>query len=493
MTRNGTVYLVGAGPGDPGLLTLRGAQLLAEAQVVAFDELVAPEILDRIPPTAERLPVGRRAGHCPSPPIHPDIVERALAGKDVVRLKAGDPLIFGRGGEEAAALREAGIRFEIVPGISAALGAGAYAGIPLTHRHFSSAVTLVTGHRAATGAPQVDWSALARTGGTIALYMATLDLRDKLARLVAGGLPPATPAALVLSATTPRQRVVVGTVGTLADLVPDRGGDPALVLVGEVARLHDELTWFESRPLHGRTVLVARTRPGPSNVAAPLRELGACVIEAPEVVAGPPTETADLDAALDRMGECGGLVFAGSPAVAAWLDRMRQRGIDRRSVPAVPIWALDSGAACALEDGGFVPAGSLAGFTDSVRTQDWGDSLRGRRVLVLAHEQASEGLLADLAAQGSHPEPVAAYSLDYRWPRLSFRPELLVVSSSAGARLVLGRPEFRGIPVLAIGPQTAAAAEEAGAAVERVAGGGLPGLVDRAVAFLRRTPAPVPN
>ena len=258
--QTGIVYLVGAGPGDPGLLTLRAAELLRIADVVAHDELVSPEILALAPPAAERLAVGRRQGTGPIDyRLHPAVLERARRGLRVVRLKSGDPLIFGRGGEEAEELAENGIPFEIVPGISAALGAAAYAGIPLTHRHVSAGVLLTTGHeaddtdRVGEGAvlvgPRVPGASPA-LDRTLVLYMAARRVRSTLQRLVAEGFAADTPAAYVAAATTPSQEVVVGTLADLADRIalpapPAR--PPGLLIIGEVVRLRARLAWFETR------------------------------------------------------------------------------------------------------------------------------------------------------------------------------------------------------------------------------------------------------
>jgi len=250
--RRGAVYLVGAGPGDPGLLTVRARELLATADVIAHDALVAPAILALARRGAELVAVGRRHGDGPtSYRLHPAVIERAAAGRSVVRLKAGDPLIFGRGGEEAEELREAGLAFEIVPGVSAALGAAAYAGIPLTHRDHASDVTFATGHDVGGAHPShTDWTTLAQRAGTLVLYMASRRLGANLARLVAAGRDPATPAAYVAAATTPQQQVITGTLATLAGLAAAADpAAPALVVVGSVVGLRDRLAWFAPGPV----------------------------------------------------------------------------------------------------------------------------------------------------------------------------------------------------------------------------------------------------
>jgi uroporphyrinogen III methyltransferase/synthase len=277
------VALVGAGPGDPALLTLRAAELLRAADVVAHDELVSDAVLAMVPASAELIVVGRRAGRgATGYRIHPEVLSRARKGQFVVRLKAGDPLVFGRGGEEAEELALAGIPFEIVPGISAALGAAAYASIPLTHREHASQVVLTTAHRKDGGLPPP-----AVAGGrTLVLYMAAHDLAANLAAIGAAGWPLETPAALVVAATTPDEVTVTGTLATLASSAASVGAParkPALVWVGDVVRLQRTMDWRRALPLRGRRVVVARSRTGPSRVALELRTLGATVMELPHM------------------------------------------------------------------------------------------------------------------------------------------------------------------------------------------------------------------
>lgn len=245
----GIVYLVGAGPGDPGLLTLRAARILRRADVVVHDALVTPAVLKLANASAERIAVGKRGGrqYTRQEAIHRILIESARRAAVVVRLKGGDPFVFGRGGEEARALRAAGIRFRVVPGITAAVGAAAYAGIPLTHRELASTVTLVTGHEAAGRAPQhIDWDAIARVGGTLVIYMGMARLREICRRLIAAGLPADTPAAAIEWGTCRGQRTVTASLGSLADGVEREGiGAPAIVVIGTVVALRAELSWFE--------------------------------------------------------------------------------------------------------------------------------------------------------------------------------------------------------------------------------------------------------
>jgi uroporphyrinogen III methyltransferase/synthase len=254
----GTVYLVGAGPGDPELITLKGRRVLGEADAVVYDHLVDPALLEFAPPGCERIFAGKKGGQAcrPQEEIDRTLVRLALEGKTVVRLKGGDPFIFGRGGEEAEALAAAGVPFEIVPGVTSALAAGAYAGIPLTHRLHSSAVVLLTGHEDPSKPDStIRWEDYAGLKATLCVYMGVKNLPDIARRLEAGGLSSATPAAIVQSATTPEHRRILGTLGTIAALA-ERGNveAPAMLIIGEVAALSDSLAWFEP----GRQLSAAR-------------------------------------------------------------------------------------------------------------------------------------------------------------------------------------------------------------------------------------------
>ncbi|CAB1368129.1 L516 [Denitratisoma oestradiolicum] len=247
--RPGTVYLIGAGPGDPELLTLRGARLLKDADVVVYDNLVAPPILDLARPDAERIYAGKRRGNhaLPQDELNLLLVSLARTGRRVVRLKGGDPYIFGRGGEEAETLAQHGIPFEVVPGVTAAAGVASYAGIPLTHRNYSQACVFVTGHLR-DGSMNLDWKALARTRQTVVIYMGLQGLPVLCEQMMAHGLPPDWPAAIVQQGTTPHQRTVCGTLGTLPRLAQEAGlRAPTLIIVGEVVKLRDKLSWFEKR------------------------------------------------------------------------------------------------------------------------------------------------------------------------------------------------------------------------------------------------------
>jgi len=275
-----TVYLVGAGPGDPGLLTVRGAEVLARADVVVYDRLSVASLLDLAPPHAERISVGKtpRGPSTSQDDINALLVEKGKAGLEVVRLKGGDPFVFARGGEEAQALADAGVPFEVVPGVTSAVAVPAYAGVPVTHRGLSTSFTVVTGHEDPWAATETDWEAVARVGGTIVVLMGVATRGAIAKRLVAGGLDPATPATAVRWGTRPDQATVRTT---LADLGAVDIEAPATIVIGAVAGL--DLRWFEDRPLLGRRVVVTRAREQASERVTRLRQLGAESIALPAI------------------------------------------------------------------------------------------------------------------------------------------------------------------------------------------------------------------
>jgi len=348
-----TVYLVGAGPGDPGLLTARALELIAGADVIVHDRLIPVTALDGAPPEAECYYVGKEGG---GPSVTQEeigglLLEHGAAGRRVVRLKGGDPFVFGRGGEEAELLREAGIPFEVVPGVTAAVAASAYAGIPVTHRDAASAVAFVTGHED-PGKPEsaLDWESLAAFPGTLAVYMGVARLSAIAARLRAGGRPGSEPAAVIERGTLPGQRVVTGTLETIAQVAAEAGiRAPAISLFGAVASLRAQLAWFESRPLHGRTIAVTRARAQASGLAARLRELGAEVLEAPAIRIR--ALEGDLPAALDRYD----LICLTSPnGVACLFDRLTAAGLDARALHGARVAAIGPGTARALAQRGIL-------------------------------------------------------------------------------------------------------------------------------------------
>jgi uroporphyrinogen III methyltransferase/synthase len=350
----GKVYLVGAGPGDPGLLTRRGLDLIARADVIVYDHLASPRLLDLAPPTALRLCAGKSVGHCTMTQdrIHEVLIEHARAGRSVVRLKGGDPLVFGRGAEEALALIEAGVSFEIVPGVTAGVGVSAYAGIPVTHRATASAVAFVTGHtdpEAAGPEGRLDWPALARFPGTLVVYMGVTHLGSICRTLIREGKPGDTPAAIVESGTLPSQRTHSATLATLPDLSRAEGvSPPALLIVGEVVALRHQLTWYEQRPLFGRRIVVTRPSGESARSAAVLEALGAEVLLAPTVEVRPISDPGPLDAAIVGLDRFDWLVFTSANGVRFFLQRLEHLGRDLRALGRLRLAAIGPATAEAL-------------------------------------------------------------------------------------------------------------------------------------------------
>lgn len=404
----GRVYLVGAGPGDPGLLTLRAVECLSEADFVLYDYLTSPRALDFVRPDAGRLCADELPGEHPQrwPHIHQRIIDEARKGKTVVHLKGGDPLIFGRGGEEAAAIRAAGIPYEIVPGVTAALAAGAFTEIPLTHRALASAVALVTGHEHPGKADsRLDWDALARFPGTLAVYMGVARLGIITRELIARGKSLETPAAFVHQASTGEQRTVVGTLATLEEQVRQAEiTSPSLMLVGPVVGLKPPRSWFEAKPLHGWRVLVTRPREQAREFARKLELLGAVPSVLPVLEIRPSADWALADAAIERLrrGEYDWLVLTSTNGVNALFGRLQALGLDARAIGRTQIAAI-----------GTATAEALAGFhlrpdlvpTDEIHSEHLADLLiercRGNRILLACATQAREVLRERLSTVAS--------------------------------------------------------------------------------------------
>ncbi len=401
-----TVFLVGAGPGDPGLMTARALELIAAADVIVYDRLIPDRALDGARADAELVYVGKEGG---GPSVSQEeigavLVAHGREGRDVVRLKGGDPFVFGRGGEEAELLREAGVAFEVVPGVTAGVAASAYAGIPVTHRDAASAVAFVTGHEdPAKPESALDWAALARFPGTLVFYMGVRQLATIAERLMAGGREAAEPAAVVERGTLPGQRVVTGTTATIAEVAAAAGvRAPAISLFGEVAALRERLAWFEARPLAGRTVAVTRARAQASGLAARLRALGAEAVEAPAIrivaLEGPAPE-------IDRYD----LVCLTSPNGVQWLfERLAADGRDARSFAGVRIAAIGPGTAAALRAHGLIADIVPERFVAEGLVEALAD-VPVSRVLIARAAEARDVLPDALRERGAEVDVVALY------------------------------------------------------------------------------------
>jgi uroporphyrinogen III methyltransferase/synthase len=416
---SGRVYLVGAGPGDPGLLTVRGQRCLALAEVVVHDHLANRRLLVHARPDAEVIDVGRPhggPGRLTQAAIEDLLVTRARAGRVVVRLKNGDPFVFGRGGEEAQALARAGIPFEVVPGVTSALAVPAYAGIPATDRDHASLVTIVTGHLACAGdqqgVPGLPWRALAEQGGTLVFLMGVTHLAAIADALVRHGLDPATPAAAIERGTTGSQRTVTAAIASLAAQVVAAGlAAPAVVVVGRTVELREQVRWFEARPLFGRRVLVTRARTQAGELAAQLEDLGADVLLVPTIEIAAAPDPAALDRAVAEAGTYDWIVFTSANGVRIFLERLDALGLDVRGLARARLAAIGPETAAALErwmlrPSVVPPEYRAEGLLDALAEAD----VRGRRFLLPRAAGARAILPETLRARGAIVDEVIAYS-----------------------------------------------------------------------------------
>jgi uroporphyrinogen III methyltransferase / synthase len=449
----GTVYLVGAGPGDPGLLTVRAVELIGTADVVLYDRLIPPEALAYARADAQVIYVGKEGdgAQVPQDETHALLLEHARAGKDVVRLKGGDPFVFGRGGEEALVLAHAGIPFEVVPGITAGVAAPAYAGIPVTHRDSASSVAFVTGHeRPDKPETAIDWAALARFPGTLVFYMGVRTLPRIAERLIAEGRPPDQPVAVVERGTFPDQRTLLARLDDVAArAAQEQLRAPAITLVGDVARLHDDLAWLERRPLHGRTIAVTRARTQASALALRLRALGAQVVEAPAIRIEP------LDTPLPPVRDYD-LVCVTSPNGAdLLLDRLR----DARALAGVTVAAVGPGTARALRARGIeadvVPERAVAeGLVEALA------KVSVERALIARAAEGRDVLPDALRARGAHVDVVALYetvaeSLDDDTRDAAAAADYALFTSASSVRFFAAAGgSLTGPKLVSIGPAT---------------------------------------
>jgi uroporphyrinogen III methyltransferase/synthase len=411
----GIVYLVGAGPGDAGLLTVRGAELIARADVLVYDALVNPDLLRLAPKTAEIIYGGKRAkAHAiPQDELNQLLVKKAKAGKVVVRLKGGDPYIFGRGGEEAEEIAAAGIAFEVVPGISSTFAAPNYAGIPVTHRDFCSSYTVVTGHEDPTkDESAIDWAALAKTPGTKIVLMGVERIRQIAAKLVENGLPAKTPVAMVRWGTTGRQKTITGTLATIADVVEETGFTaPAVTIIGGVVDLRKKLNWFEKRPLFGQRIVVTRTRDQASQLSRQLQERGAEVLEIPTIKIEQPEERVALAEAFADLGQCNWIVFTSPNGVTTFFEYFFRVHDDIRALGFIRFAAVGPATAAKLHELRLrvdaMPEEYVAAKVAEAMSKV--ETMENLRVLILRAEVASSELPKQLEDLGAIVDDVACY------------------------------------------------------------------------------------
>ncbi|MDL2286121.1 uroporphyrinogen-III C-methyltransferase [Desulfococcaceae bacterium OttesenSCG-928-F15] len=413
-SHTGKVFLIGAGPGDPGLFTLKGKECLEKASVVIYDYLASPALLSFANPEAEIIYVGKKGGDhtLPQEEINALIVEKAKTGAVVARLKGGDPFIFGRGGEEAEVLQEAGIPFEIVPGVTAGIAASAYAGIPLTHRKMTASLAFVTGHEDPSKEnTKIDWEALSRIG-TLVFYMGIKNLPLISEKLLSAGRDPKTPVAVIRWGTTPKQKSVTGTLKTIEEEVRKAGiTAPAIIVVGEVVDLRGTLAWFEKeRPLLGKTILVTRAREQASELVSKLSDLGAHCIELPSIRIVPPEDYGPMDKAIDNLQSYDWLIFTSVNGVRYFFDRLFERGLDVRALcrmqtacigPATAKKLSDYGIRCDVLPKNYVAESVVEAFQEL--------HMKDRRVLLPRALEARTLLPDSLREMGALVDEAPAY------------------------------------------------------------------------------------
>jgi uroporphyrinogen III methyltransferase/synthase len=508
------IYLVGSGPGDPGLFTAKGMDCLRRADVVVYDRLAPEALLSHARSEAERIYVGKEPGKptMPQEEINALLVRLGREGKTVVRLKGGDPYVFGRGGEEALALVEAGLPFEVVPGVTSGIAAPAYAGIPVTHRGLSTSVALVTGHEDPTKEESdVDWAKIANGAETLVLYMGIGRLREISSGLIAGGRAPETPAAVVRWGTRPEQETVVGTLSDIAEKVAAANlKPPAVTVVGDVVSLRGEgLAWYEDRPLFGKRIVVTRARAQAGELSGELERLGAGVLEFPTIEIKPPRDFGPLDAAIRDLDRFDWLVFTSVNGVDAFMERLRHHGLDLRAVPrGARIAAIGPATAERVRAAGL----NVDVVPDEYRAEALvealaGEDLAGHRFLIPRAKVAREVLPERLREAGAEVVVPPAYEsvpssegredLEGRLQRgevdcvtftASSTVENFVGAFGDGAAELLARTR-----VACIGPITAQTARKHGIRVDAEAEEyTIPGLVEAVVGLLGAEPVRAP-
>jgi uroporphyrinogen III methyltransferase/synthase len=477
--RAGVVYLVGAGPGDPGLVTVRALELIGAADVILYDRLVPRGALEGAREDAELVYVGKEPGstEMAQEEIELLMVERARAGRSVVRLKGGDPFVFGRGGEEAEALAAAGVEFEVVPGVTAGVAAPAYAGIPVTHREDSSAVAFVTGHEdPAKEGSALDWDALARFPGTLVLYMGVRRLPEISERLIAAGRDPGEPAVAIERGTLPGQRTVAAFLSELPDAAARAElRAPAVILVGPVADRRETIAWLERRPLYGLRVVVTRARAQASGLARTLEALGAETIELPAIRIIPRTDSAEVRRAVDDIHTYALVCLTSPNGVRLLFEALTESGRDARALANATVAAIGPGTAAALAERGIVadvvPTRSVA----EALVEELEDvNVEGRPALVARAAEARDVLPDALRERGARVDVVALYETVAEEPAAEAieaaqdADYVTFTSSSTVRNLVqaVGQRFPAGARVVSIGPVTSQAARDVGLDVD---------------------------
>jgi uroporphyrinogen III methyltransferase / synthase len=496
----GKVYLAGAGPADPGLVTVKTLDLIKTADTIVYDSLIPGSILTEARPDAELIYVGKSAGQhtMPQEEICDLLVKLGNEGKTVVRLKGGDPFVFGRGGEEALALTHNNIPFEIIPGVTSGIAAPAYAGIPVSHRNVATSIHLITGHEDPTkSGSQLDFEPLAKVHGTLVFYMGVANLADIAKSLIGFGKSPDTPSAVIHRGCTPHQRIVTGRLDEIADIATvARIKPPSIIVIGDVVALRDEIAWYEKAPLFGKTVVVTRARAQASKLASKLHALGADVIEIPAIVIKPVELSADDEAFIINTSNYGSLFFTSQNAVDYFIQVFNKHHLDTRTLANVLIASIGPATSEALQQRGIIPDIVADPFTSKgmlATFQNHPESKNVRSALLPRADIASEELSDGLRSSG-----IKVHEIDiYRTVPVVPDPELIdriknqtvdyvtFTSSSTVKNIaaMLGRDDFivlsKRASFVSIGPVTSATIRELGADLaSEAAVSDIDGLVD---------------
>jgi len=483
--QTGKVYLIGAGPGDPALITVKGRELLGTVDVVIYDSLAPSGLLSHVKPGAEVIYAGKRGGqpNIRQAQINRLLLEKAGKGLTVVRLKGGDPFVFGRGGEEALFLVEHGITFEIVPGVTSAIAVPAYAGIPLTHREWASSVTFVTGHEEDGDEERLNWAELAREHQTVVFLMGLLRLPQIVERLLKHGRAPSSPVAVIQSGSTPQQRTIVAPLSEIvAGVASAKLRPPAIVMIGEVIGLRDQLNWQESKPLFGKKILITRAKEQAAEFMALLANYGAEPVEFATIELLPPTDWKPLDRAIAKLANYDWLLFTSVNGVEFFMKRLFEKGGDLRKLTRAKIAAIGPKTAEAIRAHGLAPDLVPKYFqAEAVLEGLAGVKMKGKRVLLPRAKEAREILSAELKKRGAKVDVVEAYRTVVPTKRrdqlkkMLERKELAVITFTSSSTvknfmaLFKGQPVkqwLEGVKIACIGPITADTAREFGLSVD---------------------------
>lgn len=502
--KDGKVYLIGAGPGDPGLITVKGSECIKRADVVVYDYLASPSLLNYASENAEIIYVGKKGGdHTLSQEgINALIVEKALNGNTVARLKGGDPFIFGRGGEEAQELLEAGVSFEIVPGVTSAIAAPAYAGIPLTHRKYASSVSIITGHEdPLKEESSINWESISKSNSTLVFLMGVKNLPKITEQLIKNGKPKETPIALVRWGTTPRQRSATGTLETIVKIVEEKGiKSPSVIVVGDVVLLKDTLKWFEDRPLLGKKIVVTRAREQASDLVSMLSEMGADCLECPTIKVIPPDDQSPLEKAIENLPSYDWLVFTSVNGVKFFFEKLFKKGLDVRALSNVRTACI--GPATAERLLGFGVNSDI--IPKSYRAESVVDAfqemnMEGKKVLLPRALEARPVLPVELSKMGAIVDEITTYrteivkdSARLLIDALKQKTVDLVTFTSSSTvknfKTLLSNENFEelmsGVKIASIGPITSETAGELGFDVQiSAASYTIPGLCDSILSY----------